>query len=145
MHIFFVGILFVEFCYVVQAVFRKIRAVRRKGVKSVIDGPAPGTIIQGAPNWEGLPDAAADGPFDLEMIGVTDALKPIPPAYGVYRGSVKIADTDIRFNVTLLETNRRWVRRNDTTADPVTEESGNVEIGQTTRPPSYVSDTGRIV
>jgi len=80
----------------VHAVLGRIRARRRKSLKSVIDGVPPGSIIHGASNWESIP-GHDEVRFDLESIGVTEALKPIPPAYGIYRGSVRITDTDIRF------------------------------------------------
>ena len=64
-------------------------------MKSIVNGPVPGTIIHGAPNWEG--QQYTEEQFDIESIGVEDTLKPIPPAYGMYRGSVRIADSDIRY------------------------------------------------
>ena len=64
--------------------------------ESTQDAPPVGAIIQGASNWEGA-DAVSHAHFDLEEIGVPEALKPVPPAYGMYRGSVRIADTDIRY------------------------------------------------
>jgi hypothetical protein len=37
----------------------------------------------------------------LERIGGEEALKPVPPAYGMYRGSVRIGDHDIRYGYPL--------------------------------------------
>ena len=64
--------------------------------ESTQDAPRVGAIIQGASNWED-PDIPSRGRLDLEEIGAVEALKPVPPAYGMYRGSVRIADTDIRY------------------------------------------------
>jgi hypothetical protein len=64
--------------------------------RAVVDAPPPGAVIQGASNWEGLRDDVEAAPDDLENIGFVEAWKPIPPAYGIIRGSVRIADTDIR-------------------------------------------------
>jgi hypothetical protein len=64
-------------------------------VNEILDAPPVGAIIHGARNWEGETETSTTG-FDLEEIGTGEALKPVPPAYGVYRGSVRIADSDIK-------------------------------------------------
>lgn len=69
--------------------------MRQRIIESAQEGPPPGAVIQGALNWDGLSDVP-QGRFDLESIGVVEALKPTPPAYGIYRGSVRIMDNDIR-------------------------------------------------
>jgi len=126
---------------------RKRRALRKKKkVKSVVDGPPLGSIVQGAPNWNGLPNDPEEEEqedYDLENIGLKEALKPIPPAYGMYRGSIRIADTDIRFDLRKIHANSRWVRRNEVT-EPIPGEREGGE-GQRVRPPSYASDGGLIV
>ena len=76
------------------------------------DGPPAGAIIQGARNWSDvLDDTDTEMQFDLEEVGVKEALKPTPPAYGVYRGSVRIADSDIRYSSFVIPslTFSRWV------------------------------------
>jgi hypothetical protein len=96
-HIFFIGILFIEFAFVIKALLKLAQRARRKRMaESTQDAPPVGAIIQGASNWEDA-DAVSHAHFDLEEIGVVEALKPVPPAYGMYRGSVRIADTDIRY------------------------------------------------
>ena len=88
------GILFVEFAFVNKALLHHARRARKKMHRFSQDSPPVGAIIQGASNWEGSPESPRR--FELEEIGVTEALKPVPPAYGQYRGSVRIADADIR-------------------------------------------------
>jgi hypothetical protein len=98
LHVFFIGILFIELCYVIRSVLRKYRATEQRK-KETMNGnaPPPGAVIHGASNWENIPgEHSLPAGFDLESIGVTEALKPIPPAYGIYRGSVRIADSDLR-------------------------------------------------
>jgi hypothetical protein len=113
LHIVFIGILFIEFACVIKALLNRTRIARMKILKSSTrlqsaqDGPPAGAIIHGAPNWAGLDgtehdDTAAaaaqeEGEFDLERLGAEEALKPVPPAYGMYRGSVRIGDQDIRY------------------------------------------------
>lgn len=96
-HIFFIGILFFEFAFVIKTLLKHAQHKRRKMMAgSIQDAPPAGAIIQGASNWEGA-DNMSPARFDLEEIGAVEALKPVPPAYGIYRGSVRIADTDIRY------------------------------------------------
>jgi len=105
LHILFIGILFLEFACVIKSLLNRTRQTRKKlrqqNPRAPTEGPAPGTIIQGAPNWEdediGERAGREDTGFDLERIGGEEALKPVPPAYGMYRGSVRIGDHDIRF------------------------------------------------
>ena len=107
LHIVFIGILFIQFTCVIKALLYRTRIARKKLLKETssqqaLDGPPAGAIIQGAPNWAGLDDEADEeeaGGFDLESVGVEEALKPVPPAYGMYRGSVRIRDHDIRYVV----------------------------------------------
>ena len=95
-HVFFIGILFVEFAFVIKILLTHAQRARRKMMaESTQDAPPAGAIIHGASNWEGA-EVESPAHFDLEEIGVVEALKPVPPAYGIYRGSVRIADTDIR-------------------------------------------------
>lgn len=94
-HIFFIGLLFVEFAFVIKGLLEHARHTRKQVIRSPQDAPPVGAIIQGASNWETSPESP--GRFDLEEIGTVEALKPVPPAYGIYRGSVRIADADIRF------------------------------------------------
>jgi hypothetical protein len=102
LHIFFIGALFLEFGFVVKGLFKHARNRNRKArvPPTNTDAPPPGTVIHGAQNWEDEHEReaarAAEG-LDLEEIGVEEALKPVPPAYGVYRGSVRIADSDITY------------------------------------------------
>jgi hypothetical protein len=101
LHIFFIGALFLEFGFVVKSLLKHARNRKvRVSPRTNTDAPPPGTIIHGAQNWEDEHEreaARAAGELDLEQIGVEEALKPVPPAYGVYRGSVRIADSDIRY------------------------------------------------
>jgi hypothetical protein len=104
LHIFFIGILFVEFAFVIKTLLKHAQRTRRKVAgESVEDAPPVGTVIHGASNWEGADDVSP-AHFDLEEIGVVEALKPVPPAYGMYRGSVRIADTDITYFHRLIYT-----------------------------------------
>jgi hypothetical protein len=105
-HIVFIALLFGEFAFIVKTLLnRTVQHVkrRRRSVRvSVQEGPEPGAVIHGAPNWEVIEEMEEveddlPPPDDLEVLGCAEALKPIPPAYGVYRGSVRIADNDIRF------------------------------------------------
>jgi hypothetical protein len=100
--------------------------------------------VQGAPNWNGLPNEPDQDDFDLEIIGLKEALKPIPPAYGIFKGSIRIADSDIRLACSVFSADRRWVRRTEATTERIGEE-GEVGQGQRTRPPSYASDGGLVV
>jgi hypothetical protein len=103
LHIFFIGALFLEFGFVVKSLLKHARNRNRKvrvPARTNTDAPPPGTIIHGAQNWEDEHEreaARAAGGLDLEELGAEEALKPVPPAYGVYRGSVRIADSDIRY------------------------------------------------
>jgi hypothetical protein len=135
-HIFFIGILFVEFAFVIKALLRHARRTRKQIDDSPQDAPPVGAIIQGASNWEGSPESP--GRFDLEEIGVVEALKPVPPAYGVYRGSVRIADTDITFFFFTFSINKcRWVRRNEMSEHQIEATLDQGEAGPPGRPPSY--------
>jgi len=98
-HIFFIGTLFVEFGFIVRTLLQHAKRTPRLPVSAPSDAPPVGSIIHGARNWEGELEGDSDRPtsgFDIEAIGAAEALKPVPPAYGVYRGSVRIADSDIR-------------------------------------------------
>lgn len=138
-----------EFAFVIRYLLKHAKRTR-KTIKAtpMQEGPPAGAIIHGAPNWDGLPDDQSPGEFDLEEIGTVEALKPIPPAYGHYRGSVRIADSDIRcckiFGVWADEF--RWVRRSETTEIPVPRIEETVGTrGAAVRPPSYASEGGAIV
>ena len=87
-----------EFSFVIRFLLKHAKQTRReiRNNSPMQEGPPAGAIIHGALNWDGLPDDQHPGGFNLEEIGTTEALKPIPPAYGHYRGSVRIADSDIR-------------------------------------------------
>jgi hypothetical protein len=99
LHIVFIGLLFVEFACVIKALLNKSRHARKRLKRaSVEDAPPAGAIIHGAPNWEDQSDDLEAGQFNLEVIGTVEALKPVPPAYGMYRGSVRIGDNDIRYD-----------------------------------------------
>jgi hypothetical protein len=144
----FIGLLFVEFACVIKALLIKSRHARKRLKRSsVVDAPPAGAIIQGAQNWEGASGDLEAGQFDLEVIGTEEALKPIPPAYGMYRGSVRIGDNDLRYgNSYNLSDKLSWVRRTDD-APPTIEEAeaeGVQAPRQPGRPPSYASDGGRI-
>jgi hypothetical protein len=103
----FIALLFGEFAFIVKTLLNRtvqhVNRRRRSARTSVQEGPEPGAIIHGAPNWEGIEEEMEQvqddlpPPDDLEVLGCAEALKPIPPAYGVYRGSVRIADNDLRF------------------------------------------------
>lgn len=136
-----------EFAFVIRYLLKHAKRTRQV-IKAtpMQEGPPAGAIIHGASNWDGLPEDQNPGGFDLEEIGTAEAVKPIPPAYGHYRGSVRIKDSDIRCcKCRSLVLTSRWVRRNETTEVPRIEET--VETGGVlVRPPSYVSaDDGGIV
>ena len=95
--------LFIEFAFVVKSLIKAAKAQRPK-VVIVEEGPPPGSVIQGASNWDGLPEESSSE-FNLETIGVPEALRPVPPAYGVYRGSIRVTDRDIGFAYTDKKTN----------------------------------------
>jgi hypothetical protein len=116
--------------------------------RAVVDAPPPGAVIQGASNWEGLQDDVEARPDDLENIGFVEALKPIPPAYGMVRGSVRIADSDIRSVINIV-TKFRWVSRSRLAGSTL---EGNEEVivpepevNRSSRPPSYASHTETLV
>ena len=95
-HAFFITLLFAEFYLLIKALLRHARRTRQQMVETGEDAPPIGAIVHGASNWEGASDDGSRERFDIERIGVVEALKPVPPAYGQYRGSVRIADADIR-------------------------------------------------
>ena len=119
---------------------------KEQRMKDAEDGPPPGTIITGARNWDENSERASErasvgslgsvGSREtnsevryLESIGRREALKPVPPAYGMYRGSIRIADGDIS-----------WVRASEVGQTPVIEERRESESqGEAGRPPSYAS------
>jgi len=90
-HVFFIVALVVEFLFLVKALKDHATHVKHKRNMTIVDAPPPGSIIQGARNWEWERDPGAPS-SDLE------AVVAVPPAYGIYRGSVRIDDNDIRYS-----------------------------------------------
>jgi hypothetical protein len=80
-----------EFVFLVKALWDHANYVKKQRTLAISDAPPRGSVIQGANNWEAEPDPVAPTP-DLE-VGAA-----VPPAYGQYRGSVRIHDTDIRYS-----------------------------------------------
>ena len=135
-----------EFSFVIRFLLKHAKRTRReiRNNTPMQEGPPAGAIIHGASNWDGLPDDQHGG-FNLEDIGTAEALKPIPPAYGHYRESVRIADSDIRCRKNGdVKLTGRWVRRNEITEVPRIEETTET-TGGVVRPPSYASEGGAIV
>ena len=88
-----------EFAFVIRCLLQHAKQTKEEILNTPMEeGPPAGAIVHGASNWDGLPDGQHDEGFNLEEIGITEALKPVPPAYGHYRGSVRIADSDIRYH-----------------------------------------------
>jgi hypothetical protein len=93
-HALFSTTLLFEFVYLIKALWDHANFIKTQRRLAVSDAPPHGSIIQGANNWEREPDRVAPTP-DLEIAGA------IPPAYGQYRGSVRIHDADIRYSFLL--------------------------------------------
>jgi len=89
-HLIFVAALVLEFLVLVKALKDHATHIKYKRNTAISDAPPPGSIIQGARNWAWEPDPVGPSP-DLE------AVVAVPPAYGIYRGSVRIDDNDIRY------------------------------------------------
>jgi len=100
-HFFFILCLLVEFVFIIKALVAHVRRLNRQKAAEALEareeGPPIGAVVEGAPNWDSLTEDPSNNAFDLEQIGVQESLEPVPPAYGVYRGSIRIADSDIRF------------------------------------------------
>ena len=89
-HFLFIVALVSEFLFLVKSLKGHATYIKYKRNTAILDAPPPGSIIQGARNWACEPDPV--GPSsDLE------AAAAVPPAYGIYGGSVRIDDNDIRY------------------------------------------------
>jgi hypothetical protein len=91
-HALFSAALVFEFVYVIKALWDHATYIKKQRRLGISDAPPHGSVIQGANNWEGEPDPVAPTP-DLEVVAAA-----VPPAYGQYRGSVRIHDDDIRYS-----------------------------------------------
>jgi hypothetical protein len=63
-----------------------------------------GTVIQGAANWQETPSIREPA---VEVSEVTS----VPPAYGIYKGTRRIVDRDIRFTPNFQTDGVDWYPR----------------------------------
>ena len=137
-----------EFVFIIRALVLHVRRSQRQRTTEAFEareeGPPLGAIVQGAQNWDGLTEDASSRTFDLEEIGTEEALKPVPPAYGMYRGSIRIADSDIRcVNISVDRLTIRWVPLRGEGEPTIEENMEESQLDGSRRPPSYGTENGR--
>jgi hypothetical protein len=84
---FFIVALLTELAFLVRGLLDYSKYIKHRRSMACSDAPPDGSIIRGARNWDGQPDPAID----------IEAVAAVPPAYGMYQGSVRINDSDIRY------------------------------------------------
>jgi hypothetical protein len=94
LHLVFIAMLFTEFTFMAQSLLKRNLQSRRR--RSIEDAPQFGAIVQGAQNWSGGQDQISVSPGNPGGLRMVEAVTPMPPAYGIYRGTVRIGDSDIR-------------------------------------------------
>ena len=141
-HIFFISLLLGEFGIILKCLLNKLPS--NTGDIGLTEPRPPTAItIYGAPNWEGaiLDGTSRQQPQMSENISSIPT--SLPPAYGVYQGTIRIADRDIRYTDWPPVSDRhRLVGR---TYDSANSHPGIYEyrLDELRRPPSYVPNGPR--